>query len=188
MRRAAAELSGAPPRCPGADGLTCSCSIANGPPLLSRFPRSETYQYYNLPFCQPTDGKEYKLEFLGEVLEGDRLVTTPYSIKFRSDVDNANLCGKKLTSDDLKKFREAVKQDYYFQVRIQAGMNTNAPRNTGSCAAACKQGCAPLPASAMLHLCEWKCNGAIANFLFLWRLAHPCLRGAALCPYTDVLR
>lgn len=77
----------------------------------------ETYQYYNLPFCQPSDGKEYKTEFLGEVLEGDRLVTTPYNLKFRTDVDNTVLCEKKLTAADLKKFREAVKQDYYFQVR-----------------------------------------------------------------------
>ena len=28
---------------------------------------TETYQFYNLPFCQPTGGKEYKLEDLGEV-------------------------------------------------------------------------------------------------------------------------
>ena len=42
---------------------------------------SETYQYYNLPFCTPKEGKEYKPEGLGEVLEGDRLVNTPYSIK-----------------------------------------------------------------------------------------------------------
>ena len=34
--------------------------------------RSETYQYYQLPFCTPKGGKEYKLENLGEVLEGDR--------------------------------------------------------------------------------------------------------------------
>ena len=85
--------------------------------LMERLAFRETYQYYNLPFCQPKDGKEYKTEFLGEVLEGDRLVTTPYSLKFRSDVENTVLCEKKLDSADLKKFREAVKQDYYFQVR-----------------------------------------------------------------------
>lgn len=43
--------------------------------------RSETYQYFNLPFCHPKEGKEYKPEGLGEVLEGDRLVSTPYKIK-----------------------------------------------------------------------------------------------------------
>jgi hypothetical protein len=28
---------------------------------------TETYQFYNLPFCQPSGGKEYKIEDLGEV-------------------------------------------------------------------------------------------------------------------------
>ena len=79
--------------------------------------RSETYQYYNLPFCTPKEGKEYKTEGLGEVLEGDRLVTTPYSIKFRVDKENEILCSRELTAKDLKKFRKAVKKDYYFQAR-----------------------------------------------------------------------
>jgi hypothetical protein len=77
---------------------------------------SETYQYYSLPFCAPKEGKEFKLEGLGEVLEGDRLVTTPYSIKYREDVENSVLCSKSLTKADLKKFRDAVKADYYFQM------------------------------------------------------------------------
>lgn len=77
---------------------------------------TETYQFYNLPFCQPEGGKEYKLEDLGEVLEGDRLVTTPYKIKFRVDIDNKVLCKKKLYQKDLAAFRDAVKRDYYFQM------------------------------------------------------------------------
>ena len=78
---------------------------------------SETYQYYNLPFCTPKEGKEYKPEGLGEVLEGDRLVNTPYDIKFRVDKENELLCSRELTAKDLQKFRKAVKKDYYFQVR-----------------------------------------------------------------------
>ncbi|DBA96073.1 TPA: Transmembrane 9 superfamily member 2 [Trebouxia sp. C0004] len=76
---------------------------------------SETYQYYNLPFCTPKD-KEYKPEGLGEVLEGDRLVNTPYDIKFRVDKENELLCSRDLTAKDLQKFRKAVKKDYYFQM------------------------------------------------------------------------
>ena len=78
---------------------------------------SETYQYYTLPFCTPKEGKEYKPEGLGEVLEGDRLVNTPYDIKFRVDKENEDLCSRELTAKDLKKLRTAVKKDYYFQVR-----------------------------------------------------------------------
>lgn len=79
---------------------------------------SETYQYYNLPFCTPEKGKEYKPEGLGEVLEGDRLVTTPYDIKFKVNKENELLCSQELTAKDLQKFRKAVKKDYYFQVRL----------------------------------------------------------------------
>ncbi len=84
---------------------------------------SETYQYYNLPFCTPEGGKEYKTEGLGEVLEGDRLVNTPYSIKFRVDKENEILCSRELTAKDLKKFRKAVKKYYYFQVRTFSCMS-----------------------------------------------------------------
>ncbi|KAK9810322.1 hypothetical protein WJX72_008660 [[Myrmecia] bisecta] len=77
---------------------------------------SETYQYFNLPFCTPKEGKEYKTEGLGEVLEGDRLVNTPYDIKFRVDKENEILCSRELNAKDLKKFRKAVKKDYYFQM------------------------------------------------------------------------
>ena len=77
---------------------------------------TETYQFYNLPFCTPANGKEYKTEGLGEVLEGDRLVTTPYDIQFRMDRESEVLCSRELGVKDLDKFRKAVKKDYYFQV------------------------------------------------------------------------
>lgn len=83
--------------------------------VLSRL-RSETYQYYTLPFCQHKEGKKYVTEDLGEVLEGDRLVNTPYDIKFRQDVENQVLCTKKLTGNDLYNIRMAIAEDYYFQV------------------------------------------------------------------------
>lgn len=76
----------------------------------------ETYQYYDLPFCTPPEGKHYKSEDLGEVLEGDRLVTTPYRIHFRRDVEQQVLCSKKLAPEEVEAFRDAVKQDYYFQM------------------------------------------------------------------------
>ena len=56
--------------------LRCCCAACCPPPCVRR----ETYQYFNLPFCHPKEGKEYKPEGLGEVLEGDRLVSTPYKL------------------------------------------------------------------------------------------------------------
>lgn len=76
---------------------------------------SETYQYYTLPFCTPKTKVEYKPEGLGEVLEGDRLVNTPYTILFRSDKENEVLCSRQLNNDEVQSFRKAVKKDYYYQ-------------------------------------------------------------------------
>ena len=83
-----------PARCGRTCSLACCCCAPRPPAclhLLTKLPsaglgssfflRSETYQYFNLPFCHPKEGKEYKPEGLGEVLEGDRLVSTPYKIK-----------------------------------------------------------------------------------------------------------
>merc|ERR1719424_877794 len=77
---------------------------------------SETYQYYDLPFCEPDAGLKIKIEDLGEVLEGDRMTSTPYDVPFRVDKENEVLCRKTLSSKELKKFRKAVEEDYYFQM------------------------------------------------------------------------
>ena len=73
------------------------------------------HQYYDLPFCRP-DGKVEKTEALGEVLEGDRMVSTPYDLSFLQDYKNEVICKKDLTEKDLELLRKAVKEDYYFQM------------------------------------------------------------------------
>ena len=77
---------------------------------------SETYMYFDLPFCEPKDGKQHKLEALGEVLQGDRLVNTPYTIHFKEDKENEHLCTTTLNKEDVEAFRKAVMHDYYFQM------------------------------------------------------------------------
>lgn len=76
---------------------------------------SETYQYYDMPFCSPTDVK-HKSEDLGEVLEGDRMVTTLYNVTFKTNKTSERLCSMKLNPKDISKFKTAVEQDYYFQM------------------------------------------------------------------------
>jgi len=76
----------------------------------------ETYMYYDLPFCRPVDGIEHKPEYLGEVIDGNRLVGTPYNVDFRVDRDHERLCSKELDVGELKKFRKSVADDYYFQM------------------------------------------------------------------------
>ncbi|OWM73657.1 transmembrane 9 superfamily member 5 [Punica granatum] len=76
---------------------------------------SETYQYYDLPFCRP-DPLIPKRESLGEVLSGDRLTNTLYSLKFGEVKTGVTLCKKRLSRDEVAMFRDAVINDFYFQM------------------------------------------------------------------------
>ncbi|KAH9659906.1 transmembrane 9 superfamily member 5 [Citrus sinensis] len=76
---------------------------------------SETYQYYDLPFCRPEPIK-WKKETLGEVLNGDRLASALYELKFLEAKTGVTLCSKKLKVDEVAKFRKAVADDFYFQM------------------------------------------------------------------------
>ncbi|GAQ91025.1 transmembrane 9 superfamily [Klebsormidium nitens] len=77
---------------------------------------SVSYQYYYLPFCKPSEGIEQKLEDLGEVLEGDRMTSTEYDLPFRVDKEHEKLCSKTLTVEEVQKFRQAISDDFYFQM------------------------------------------------------------------------
>ncbi|CAN8311790.1 unnamed protein product [Cochlearia groenlandica] len=76
---------------------------------------SETYQYYDLPFCRPEPVIE-KHETLGEVLNGDRLMSTLYELKFGEEKTHVTLCNKRLTPSEISRFRDAIAQDFYFQM------------------------------------------------------------------------
>ncbi|KAL2252566.1 transmembrane 9 superfamily member 2 [Sesamum indicum] len=76
---------------------------------------SETYRYFDLPFCFPAHMKEKK-EALGEVLNGDRLVSAPYTLDFLQDKSSEVVCNKKLDKNEVAQFRSAVAKDYYFQM------------------------------------------------------------------------
>lgn len=56
-------------------------------------------------------------ESLGEVLNGDRLANTLYKLKFREDKpDQYVLCEKKLSRNDVSTFRDAISNDFYYQM------------------------------------------------------------------------
>ncbi|GAY68272.1 hypothetical protein CUMW_262840 [Citrus unshiu] len=76
---------------------------------------SETYQYYDLPFCR-SEPIKWKKETLGEVLNGDRLASALYELKFLEAKTGVTLCSKKLKVDEVAKFRKAVADDFYFQM------------------------------------------------------------------------
>ncbi|KAI3895373.1 hypothetical protein MKX03_032586 [Papaver bracteatum] len=76
---------------------------------------SETYRFFDLPFCSPSHVTEKK-EALGEVLNGDRLVSAPYKLDFLVEKESEVICKKKLTKEEVIQFRNAVTKDYYFQM------------------------------------------------------------------------
>ncbi|KAG8387496.1 hypothetical protein BUALT_Bualt02G0027200 [Buddleja alternifolia] len=76
---------------------------------------SETYQYYELAFCRP-DQVVKKKENLGEVLNGDRLANSLYKLDFAVNKTQAVICQQKLNRVDIAKFKDAIINDFYYQM------------------------------------------------------------------------
>ena len=69
------------------------------------------YEYYSLPFCQPT-ALENVAENLGEVLRGDRIMNSDYDVKMGVEETCKILCRKELTQVEVKEFSLRVEEDY----------------------------------------------------------------------------
>ncbi|KAK2430726.1 Endomembrane protein 70 protein family [Trifolium repens] len=76
---------------------------------------SETYRYFDLPFCK-SENVEEKKEDLGEILNGDRLVVAPYKLEFMINKQPESICRKLLTRKEVAQFRHAVLKDYFYQM------------------------------------------------------------------------
>ncbi|OWF36318.1 transmembrane 9 superfamily member 4-like [Mizuhopecten yessoensis] len=76
------------------------------------------YEYYSLPFCKPKEGVEYKIENLGEVLRGDRIVNTPYVVQMANNKDCTQLCSVKLKREESKKLVERIRHAYYVHLIV----------------------------------------------------------------------
>lgn len=57
-----------------------------------------------------------KKKTLGEMLSGDRLVSSPFNLDFLVDRDSEVLCRKNLTKEEVSRFRTAIALDYYLQM------------------------------------------------------------------------
>lgn len=77
------------------------------------------YEYYSLPFCLPKNGTfVYKSENLGEVLRGDRIVNTPYSLQMAEDVQCRLLCHSKnnpmnWNAEESQNVGNRIEHEYY---------------------------------------------------------------------------
>uniref|UniRef100_A0A7S0N4S3 Transmembrane 9 superfamily member n=1 Tax=Cryptomonas curvata TaxID=233186 RepID=A0A7S0N4S3_9CRYP len=75
---------------------------------------SEQYEYYTLPFCAPKD-EERKNQHLGEVLAGDRMMKTLFSLPFLVPFEGKKLCSYSLKPSDIEAFQRAIDEEYYFE-------------------------------------------------------------------------
>ncbi|CAN6440195.1 unnamed protein product [Victoria cruziana] len=75
----------------------------------------ETYNYYSLPFCQPSGIAAHKWGGLGEVLGGNELIDSQIDVKFRKNVDRTLICELELDTVKVKQFKEAIENSYWFE-------------------------------------------------------------------------
>ncbi|CAH8666822.1 unnamed protein product [Heterobilharzia americana] len=77
------------------------------------------YEYYKLPFCRPEHLIEYPPENIGEILRGDRVVNTPFSIKMAENRGCSQVCPPvKLSSNDAISLRLFILNQYSVHLSI----------------------------------------------------------------------
>jgi len=79
---------------------------------------TESYRYYDLAFCAPQDPIEYS-QSIGEKLSGNRKMSSLYNVTFETPLKNQRLCEKELSVEDIQKFREAIQQNYMFEMFVE---------------------------------------------------------------------
>ena len=71
------------------------------------------YDYYSLPFCRPYNDKILQEEEnLGEVLSGDQIETSPYTVVMKYSETCKVLCVKDYTEEELQQLAERIEEEY----------------------------------------------------------------------------
>lgn len=79
---------------------------------------TESYGFYDkLAWCRP-DTMEHRSLKLGETLAGDHLVKSQYTLHFRQPTENAELCEKSLTVDEVHDFIKAVRKRFVYDLLL----------------------------------------------------------------------
>jgi len=79
---------------------------------------TETYSYYEaFPVCHPNEVQWQSMTF-GQIMRGDRLVNSIYSIFFMVDQQPTEICSRMMDQDDLGTFRNAIDQEYLFEIYV----------------------------------------------------------------------
>lgn len=78
------------------------------------------YEYYNLPLhCKPAHGVRYKSENFGEILRGDRIVNTGYTVKMAvNEICKVVCTDVTLNADQTKQVAKRIKDDYHVHLLV----------------------------------------------------------------------
>jgi len=76
------------------------------------------FEYYSLPFCAPKDGVvSYFSENLGQIIRGERIVNTPYSINMAESKQCAVLCkDQRWDAQASKEARYRIEHEYFIHM------------------------------------------------------------------------
>merc|ERR1719163_1391423 len=70
------------------------------------------YDYYTMPYCKPNP-IVYSAENLGEVLRGDRIENSLYSLEMRNDMQCSVVCKlDSLSAEQAKDFETKIEEEY----------------------------------------------------------------------------
>ena len=71
------------------------------------------FEYYSLPYCRPASGIKHSVENLGEVLRGDRIENSLYSLEMRFDEQCKVVCKiDSLSEDEANQFAQKIDDEY----------------------------------------------------------------------------
>ena len=89
------------------DGVPINVKVIKLDSVKTQLP----YDYYSLPFCRPQHVVEEE-ENLGEVLSGDQIETSPYTVYMKVSDTCKVLCVKDYTDEELQQFAERIDEEY----------------------------------------------------------------------------
>ena len=69
------------------------------------------FNYYDLNFCKPNHIQQ-RHENLGQILQGDRIEPSKYTLRMNVNVTCAQLCQQNNTSEDMERFRWMIDNEY----------------------------------------------------------------------------
>ena len=96
---------------------------------LTSVRRQMPFDYYHLSFCQPKS-TVYRHESIGQILLGDRLVNTPYTLQIGvnetcrlvacgSGDDEEDVSGRVYKHNEARQFEKFIKEQYYIHWSVE---------------------------------------------------------------------